>query len=87
MADSRSVFLFFFIGVDENSIFKTLLCSVYHDKLVDNTILQFNWAGRNTRGAAQFNGFAIDEMLKEENFTNSIYVDKAKAFLKKLLDR
>lgn len=80
MADSRSIFLFVFIGVDENSIFKTLLCSVYHEKLIDNTILQFHWAGRNTRGAAQFNGIAIDEMLKETNFTNNICVDKAKSF-------
>ena len=87
MADSRSIFLFFFIGVDEKSIFKTLLCSVYHGKLIDNTILQFHWAGRNTRGAAQFNGIAIDEMLKEANFTNNICVDKAKSFLKQLLDR
>ena len=87
MADSRSIFLFYFIGVDDNSIFKTLLCSVYHGKLIDNTILQFHWAGRNTRGAAQFNGIAIDEMLKEANFTNIICVDKAKAFLKQLLDR
>lgn len=87
MADSRSIFLFFFIGVDEKSIFKTLLCSVYHGKLIDNTILQFHWAGRSTRGAAQFNGIAIDEMLKEANFTNNICVDKAKSFLKQLLDR
>ena len=87
MADSKSIFLFFFIGVDDNSIFRTLLCSVYHEKLINNTILQYHWAGRNTRGAAQFNGTAIDEMLKEKNFTNKICAEKAKAFLKKLLDR
>lgn len=87
MADSRSVFLFFFVGVDENSIFKTLLCSVYHGKLIDNTFLQFHWAGRNTRGVAQFSGIAIDEMLKEKNFTNKINLEKAKKFLQELLGR
>lgn len=87
MADSRSIFLFFFIGVDEKSIFKTILCSVYHDKLLDNTILQFHWAGRNTRGAAQFNGVAIDEMLKEREFHNNINCQKAKNFLNDLLHR
>lgn len=87
MADSRSIFLFFFIGVDEKSIFKTILCSVYHDKLLDNTILQFHWAGRNTRGAAQFNGVAIDEMLKEREFHNNINCQKAKNFLNDLLNR
>lgn len=87
MSDSKSIFMFFFVGVDENAIFKTLLCSVYHGKLIDNTILQNHWAGRNTRGAAQFNGDAIDEMLKESHFINNISIDKAKGFLKKLLDR
>lgn len=87
MADSKSIFFFFFIGIDENSIFKTILCSVYHEKLLDNTILQFHWAGRNTRGVAQFNGTAIDEMLNEKNFTNNICEEKVKSFLQKLLNR
>lgn len=87
MADSKSVFLFFFIGVNEESIFKTLLCSVYHGKLIDNTILQLHWAGRNTRGAAQFNGTAIDEMLKEQSFVNDIDTTKSETFLQELLNR
>ncbi len=87
MSDSKSIFLFFFIGIDENAIFKTLLCSVYHDKLIDNTILQFHWAGRNTRGAAQLNGLAIDGMLNEKEFENHINSDKARKFLKGLIDR
>lgn len=87
MADSKSVFLFFFIGVNEESIFKTLLCSVYHGKLIDNTVLQFHWAGRNTRGAAQFNGTAIDEMLKEQSFVNDIDTTKSETFLQELLNR
>lgn len=87
MADFKSVFLFFFIGVNEESIFKTLLCSVYHGKLIDNTILQFHWAGRNTRGAAQFNGTAIDEMLNEQSFVNDIDITKSETFLQELLNR
>lgn len=87
MADSRSVFMFFFIGIDEKDIFNTLLCSVYHNKLIDNTILQFHWAGRSSRGAAQFNGNAIDEMLKSNIFKNEIDKEKSTDFLKKLLER
>jgi len=87
MADSRSVFLFFFIGIDEESIFKTLLCSVYHSKLVDNVILQFHWAGRSTRGVTQFSGTAIDEMLQESSFYNHIDRAKCREFLQMLLER
>lgn len=87
MSDSKSIFLFFFIGVNDNSVFKTLLCSVYHGKLIDSTISQPHWSGRNTRGAAQFNGTAIGEMLEEENFKNDISVEKAKSFLEELLNK
>lgn len=87
MADDRSVFLFFFVGIDKNDIFNTILCSVYHKKLIENTILQFHWAGRNSRGVAQFNGAAIDEMLNEDDFQNNINEKDAEAFLKTLLDR
>ena len=87
MADSQSVFMFFFIGIDEKDIFNTVLCSVYHNKLINNTILQFHWAGRSSRGAAQFNGIAIDEMLKKQIFVNEIDDVQAKGFLKKLLSR
>lgn len=87
MSDTRSVFLFFFIGLDENSIFKTLLCSVYHSKLVDNVIFQFHWAGRSTRGVTQFSGSSIDEMLQESSFVNHIDRIQCENFLRSLLDR
>lgn len=87
MSDSKSVFLFFFIGIDENNIFNTVLCSVYHTHLIENTIPQFHWAGRNTRGVAQFNGSAIDDMLKAQEFVNIIDEEKASTFIKKLLER
>jgi len=87
MADNKSVFLFYFIGVDENGVFRTVLCSVYHGELIDNTILQFHWAGRSSRGAAQFSGVALDTMLRRDTFTNAIDAEKSKQFLKKLIAR
>lgn len=87
MADGKSVFMFFFIGIDEKGIFNTRLCSVYNGKLIDNTVLQSHWAGRMTRGVAQFKGTAIDEILREDNSQNNINEEKAVAFLKTLLDR
>lgn len=80
-------FLFYFIGIDERSVFNTLLCSVYHSQLIDKTILQRHWAGRSTRGVAQFDGTVIDKMLNETNFRNCIEKDKCTAFLTSLLDR
>ena len=87
MSTSDSVFLFFFIGIDETRIFNTVLCSVYHQKLIENTLLQFHWAGRSTRGVAQFNGEAINEILNEHAFQNNIDEKTGRMFLNKLLDR
>ena len=87
MSDNKSVFMFYFIGVNEDGVFNAILCSVYHGKLIDNTILQFHWAGRSSRGAAQFNGNALDEMLHEREFRNDIDVEKSKSFLRKLIMR
>ena len=87
MADSNSIFLFFFIGIDDTRLIKTTLCSVYHEKLIDNTLLQYHWAGRSTRGVAQFSGEAIDEILNESIFENLIDEKKALMFLQGLLNR
>lgn len=87
MADNKSVCLFFFIGIDEHSIFRTLLCSVFHKPLLKGTILQYHWAGRKSRGVAQFNGCIIDEMMEDPEFKNEIDETEAKDFLLKLLKR
>ena len=87
MADGKSILLFYFIGVDEHNIFQKILCSVYHDKLVENTIMQFHWAGRASRGVAQFNGKVIDDLLKQMTFHNSIKREQCVAFLENLLSR
>ncbi|MBR5150258.1 MAG: hypothetical protein IKW61_03040, partial [Bacteroidaceae bacterium] len=87
MGKEKSVFMFFFVGIDDTGIVNTILASVFHNKLQDTTFLQHHWAGRGTRGAAQFNGKTINEMLQEDPFINKIDIDKSKQFLKNLLDR
>lgn len=85
MADPKSIFFLFFIGITENSSIKTLLCPAYNKKLLSNTIIQYHWAGRNSRGVAQFNGKAIEEMLNDPDFKNEIDLKQAQIFLKNLL--
>lgn len=40
MGNEKSVFMFFFVGIDETGIVNTVLASVFHDKLQNTTLLQ-----------------------------------------------
>ena len=87
MGREKSVFMFFFVGIDDDGIVNTVLCSVFHEKLLNTTLLQQHWSGRGTRGTAQFNGKTINEILNDQDFHNNINENQSKAFLRKLLDR
>lgn len=87
MGKEKSVFMFFFVGIDETGIVNTVLVSVFHNKLQNTSLLQHHWAGKGTRGVAQFNGKIINELLKENPFVNRIDENESKQFLKGLLDR
>ena len=87
MSHEKSVFMFFFVGVDETGIVNTVLASVFHNKLRETTMLQQHWAGRGTRGTAQFSGKTINELLSADSFSNEIDEKKAIEFLKRLLNR
>ena len=87
MSEDKSVFMFFFIGINEEGITNTILCSVFHNELLSVTRLQEHWAGRSTRGVAQFSGDKINDLLCQERFENSIDIDNATEFLSNLLSR
>lgn len=87
MSEDKSVFMFFFIGINEEGITNTILCSVFHNELLNATRLQDHWAGRSTRGVAQFSGDKINDLLCRERFENSLDIDNAKEFLSNLLSR
>ena len=87
MSEDKSVFMFFFIGINEEGITNTILCSVFHNELLNATRLQDHWAGRSTRGVAQFSGDKINDLLCQERFENSLDINNAKEFLSNLLSR
>lgn len=87
MAESDSSFFFFLIGIDEHGVFNTALCSVYHDDLIDASVVQHHWAGRATRGVVQLNGKVLNQILSDKAFVNNIDQQKATNYLKDLLDR
>lgn len=87
MAEDDSVFLFFLVGIGEEGIFNTALCSVYHNELIDASVVQHHWAGRSTRGVVQFAGKALNDILNNSGFKNQIEQQKAKEYLHSLLNR
>ncbi|WP_052103149.1 hypothetical protein [Porphyromonas canoris] len=87
MSEKNSVFMLYLIGINENGLVNCVLCSVYDKQIIDATILQFHWAGRATRGVAQFKGSDLSDIILANNFNNDINSDQCNSFLQKLLDR
>jgi hypothetical protein len=63
LTSDRSVFMFYFVGVDPGKIVNTVLVSMFQTKLLRSTILLKHWAGRNSRGVSQFEGRVINELI------------------------
>lgn len=83
LANSRSVFMFYFVGIDPGKIVNTVLVSMFQEKLLQATILLKHWAGRNSRGVAQFEGKAINELIAKPEY--SIDKDDARRFLRNVI--
>ncbi|HEX9332963.1 MAG TPA: hypothetical protein VF896_13820, partial [Anaerolineales bacterium] len=63
LASDRSVFMFYFVGVDPGKIIDTVLISMFQKKLLRATIVLRHWSGRNSRGVTQFEGRAINNLI------------------------
>ena len=83
LSTEKSVFMFYFVGVDLTRIVKTVLVSMFQTDLLRSTILLKHWSGRNSRGVSQFEGKTIEALIK----TPQTDIDKAEAveFLEKLI--
>ena len=63
LASERSVFMFYFVGVEPGKIVSTVLVSMFQERLLNATILLKLWAGRNSRGVSQFEGKTIGQLI------------------------
>jgi hypothetical protein len=63
LTGDRSVFMFYFVGVDPGKIVSTVLVSMFQRKLLRSTILLRHWSGRNSRGVTQFEGKTINDLI------------------------
>jgi hypothetical protein len=83
LANSRSVFMFYFVGVDPGKIVNTVLVSMFQEKLLRATLLLRHWSGRNSRGVSQFEGTAINDLIVKPKF--AITTDEAHEFLQRVI--
>lgn len=84
LAKNNSVYLLFFVGVGKDKTISTFLCPVFDKALIEGTVVIKHWAGRNSKGVAQFFGEDINSIIK--NHSVSIDEEKARLFLEKLLN-
>ena len=83
LSHEKSVFMFYFIGVDPTRIVNTVLVSMFQSELLCSTILLKHWSGRNSRGVTQFEGKTIGDLIL--NPRHGIQVLAAKSFLEQVI--
>ena len=83
LALDKSVFMFYFVGVEPTKIVDTVLVSMFQERLLKSTILLRHWAGRNSRGVTQFEGKMINSLILKPE----IQIDETTAlqFLEKII--
>jgi hypothetical protein len=83
LATERSVFMFYFVGIEPAKIVNTVLISMFQEDLLDSTLLLKHWSGRNSRGVSQFEGKTIGRLILSPK--SQISNEKAVSFLRKIL--
>ncbi len=79
LSQDKTVFMFYFIGIDPGKIVNQILVSMFQEKIVSATILLKHWAGRNSRGVTQLEGNVIHNLILSPE--TNIDTKKGKEFL------
>lgn len=84
LASEQSVYMIYLLGITSDGKVTSRLCSVFDKRLLAAMNVTSLWAGRNSRGVAQFYGNALAEIL-EDAPEGIIDLRQAEAFLDGLL--
>ena len=83
LASRKSVFMFYFVGVEPVRIVNTVLVSMFQEQLLKSTILLRHWAGRNSRGVSLFQGKTISKLITHPE--SKINYQESIEFLEKVI--
>ena len=68
LSEEKSVSLVYVVAIDENRTIQTRLCSMFNRQLLSSTRIIKHWAGRNSRGVTQYDGRALEAIVKDFDF-------------------
>lgn len=86
LSQEKTVYMIYILGIDESGSYVARLCSVFDKRLINATNIIQHWAGRNSRGVAQFNGKTLASIL-DQNILPCIDDKVAYRFLNSLIER
>lgn len=84
LSEDDSVYMIYLVGIKSNGEPIMRLCSVFDERLLNINLIE-HWAGRNSRGVAQFYGHTLESILNNPNDKTYINREKAEEFLSMLI--
>lgn len=86
LAEEKSVYLIFLIGIEQDGTIVTRLCSIFDQRIISGTTTVHHWAGRNSRGVTQFYGPKLVQVLTQPDESKT-HINKktSQAFIEKLM--
>lgn len=86
LAEEKSVYLIFLIGIEQDGTLVTRLCSLFDQRLISGTTTVHHWAGRNSRGVTQFYGQKLVQILTQPDEPHT-HIDKknSRDFIEKMM--
>lgn len=64
LSKEKSVYLVYIVAIDEDGTIQTRLCSMFNRQLLSGTRIIKHWAGRNSRGVAQYDGRTLEDIVE-----------------------